>query len=296
MPARINIEQQIRKNVNVDLDDDWGLREVLKFLYHDKKWSTVEIANKIEAGRETVTRRLRENNITIRSPKRGGKLSSQKRNYPKGLFTNITHQTAYFLGLFLADGYFGESRKLKISLQKSDQQILRDISTYIFDNDYVIIKKNPTEGEQDKAKLVLYNKDYCLDVANILNISPNSTKTGKEQFVYLNPKKLTWSFIRGVFDGDGSIRVFKRNGNNKVKMTFTLASKTFLLNLQDFFNDNDIETPPKAVRKKNNAGCYELELASRSTVNRIGKKMYKNAQLKMKRKFDKFKDLRQIMA
>ena len=64
-----------------------------------------------------------------------------------------------------------------------------------------------------------------------LGITPN--KSGKERFINFNKIELQWAFLRGFFDADGHIRVFKRNGYLKARMGFT-GNREMLLDILTF--------------------------------------------------------------
>ena len=107
-------------------------------------------------------------------------------------------------------------------------------------------------------------------------IIPN--KTGKITITN-NLNKIYWKdFIRGYFDGDGS--VFKDNG---LRVNITSANKEILDDINNYFLMNNIK--PSNITKDHNNYC--IRFRSQSSIN-IYNLLYYNNCLCLKRKKEKF--------
>lgn len=104
------------------------------------------------------------------------------------------------------------------------------------------------------------------------------------------PDEYIGDFIRGYFDGDGSIILRKTKYNTYAQASFTCASKEFLDGLKDKLLDNGIESHIyKDGRATNNS--YYLRIIKRSELELLFDLMYSNnvCYTKLERKFEKFK-------
>jgi deoxyuridine 5'-triphosphate nucleotidohydrolase len=83
----------------------------------------------------------------------------------------------------------------------NDEQLLKDIKDLICPD---ISLKNKLNGLNKLKSLTFNSQQMVKDVCKWLNITPGK-KSDKVCFPDLNSNFLKWAFIRGYFDGDGSI-------------------------------------------------------------------------------------------
>lgn len=131
-----------------------------------------------------------------------------------------TEHKAYWLGFLMADGYMNLNQKsFGICLKKTDDYIIKE-----FLND---INYNGSITYSDKdARIDICSVKMCKDLIN-LHISPR--KSGCEVVPDQVPDHLLKHFVRGFFDGDGSIP------NNQKSLTFFLCSSSY--NILEDIND-----------------------------------------------------------
>ena len=107
----------------------------------------------------------------------------------------------------------------------------------------------------------------------------------KKSLILLPPKlkdELISHFIRGYFDGDGSIG--KYNGRLKFSLLGTNELLSWAL---DFFKQKGIKTTPKISKRKN---IYVLQVNSNKDIELIENILYNSSSdYYLKRKKDKFK-------
>ena len=147
-----------------------------------------------------------------------------------------TEHKAYWLGFIMADGCItrtsknGAYNRLDICLKNSDIQILNDLQKDL-ESDYPIKIKNNINKKMDFettiCELRISSKKLVDDLIKN-GISPN--KTGKEILPKTIPKELVPHFIRGYFDGDGSITVNK-------SFRVCSSSQEILISFNDFFDN-----------------------------------------------------------
>lgn len=141
------------------------------------------------------------------------KAGIQKRNYTESkqikrlyelddnFFKVQNANMAYILGFIAADGNVAlKENSISIQLQKSDEQIVQDIKNITKSTrplDYYL-----TNAGHETVKFQVWSAEWKKDLA-VYNIIPHKTFILKPP-IFLNSKYYI-DYIRGYFDGDGSI-------------------------------------------------------------------------------------------
>lgn len=112
-----------------------------------------------------------------------------------------TEEQAYLLGWIASDGTIAK-RGITITIHVKDKDCLEHLRNIICPE--LPIKSKKTKIGYNQCSLVINSNKCAVDVCNILQIS-----FGKKDKIVKMPKlaneELQWAFIRGYFDGDGSI-------------------------------------------------------------------------------------------
>lgn len=134
---------------------------------------------------------------------------------------------AYLLGFIYADGYITSKRcdkyyTLGITLSEKDRLFLQKILN-IF-NIYLNKKYEMKYQEKTKSYKILICNVELVDNLIRLGIKPQKTYSN-EDFIFTNiPDKFKRHFIRGYFDGDGTIGIYK----NKARINIVSLNKVLL--------------------------------------------------------------------
>ncbi len=226
--------------------------------------------------------------------------------YPinQNYFDEINHENAWILGFLCADGCLknnnGLNKKfrgsnnirncwwcwcLSIRLSYKDKHILEYIRNQISQtrpiHDYKTYCKD-TNKYNDCSQLDIsgLNENFVTKI-KYLGVFPN--KTGKE-FVPDIPEKYLWSWMLGLFDGDGCI--CKDRLYNSYTFGIASGSKQFLLQLKDkFFKKYHCNF----YNKKETNG-WSLRIFNQDSIKEIAQKMYENAPFCLQRKKQRFID------
>lgn len=195
---------------------------------------------------------------------------------------------AYWLGFFYADGSisnkndrYGE-QEFKLALAESDIEILEKYkedlnSTYPIRFDKSKQQNNPNHQIQ---AICCYRSQKTVDDLKKLGCVENKSLILKFPTEEQVPSQFIYHFIRGYFDGDGSIS----NYNEKYQISF-VGTKDFIMKLSQYFNGGSIL---QDTRKENS---WYFNLGGNLQVIEAYHKMYDGANRYMKRKFNKFQDL-----
>lgn len=199
---------------------------------------------------------------------------------------------AYWLGMLMADGsivYRSENSKVvSLHLNTNDKYIVeefaKDIETDLTVKDYTY-----DYGDR-KVKHDSILRIHSVKMANDLakyNIIPR--KSYKE-FGLPNIKSEYMShFIRGLFDGDGSISLIKPKDQYIHRANVTFCGNKQLVNeLYKFFKENlDMEGFIVDMNKYGN-NIFNFRLRTNDQIFKLREYMYNNATIYMKRKREKF--------
>lgn len=180
--------------------------------------SSIQISNKYNISRVAVCGLLKRRGIEIRP------LSKSMRKYSlnESFFDNIdTQEKAYFLGLLYADGYNNEKRGvIALRLSEKDKDILLKFNKTIQSN-------RPLQ--YIKTKEARWSNVYGVHISNkhVSNALKNLGCTQKKSLTITMPdieRGLMNHFIRGYYDGDGSMYVGKGKAKNNRQITITGAT------------------------------------------------------------------------
>jgi hypothetical protein len=248
-------------------------------------------ANKISTILECNPHKIGHILNKLHIPKRNP--SETKRTYQlkEDFFDTIgTEEKAYFLGFLFADGNNHISKSVvSLRLQEKDKAILEQLSSLIYldKKELGYIKpRTLCNGKYTSASIYRLNicNKHISHQLNNLGCVANKTFTLKFPDESQVPKHLVHHFIRGYFDGDGSITVI--NTPHSVKGQFTLAgNENFLLKIQNILIENCNLSKTKL---RNPGNISVLVYSGRYQLQRIRDYLYKDATIYLDRKFLKF--------
>lgn len=200
-----------------------------------------------------------------------------------------TESKAYWLGFLYADGCilpvnkYGE-QAFKLALQEKDidciEQFKKDLnSTYPIRKDVSKHNKNPNHSVQvllehrSQKTVDDLKKLGCIERKSLILTFPSENQV---------PSYLINHFIRGYFDGDGSISYSKKQ--NTYHICFTGTEK-FIKKLSSYFNGGSV------IKDKRKENSWYFNLGGNLKIIEAYNFMYNNATRYMKRKYDKFQEL-----
>lgn len=255
-------------------------QEIIR-LYTDLKYSVMKIAKQYGCGDTAIKTVLRKNNIQIRD---NNEYKSKAIN--ETYFDKIdTSEKAYILGFIYADGCLTKGNALEIKLTESDKEILEKIRKCL-DSNHKIGVYESNNGYITKNK-------YCtLSIVNkhlydsLVKCGATERKTKTLTFPKFLDEKLVSHFIRGFFDGDGS--VYEINQTKFIGCSFT-GTFDMLENIRQIC-EKEFGTKSK-VHKYKNKDIYDFKVGGKNNVIAFYKYLYKDATIFLGRKkllFDKY--------
>lgn len=243
---------------------------------------TNELSLKYKVHRSTIQRILKKNNIKLRK-------KSPKYSYNIKFFSKYTHESCYWAGFILADGCIKRNRNtISIKLSINDINHLYKFKEIIDYNGNIHINNDSTYAYID-----ISGEWFKNDLISKFDITPEKTK----YITYSSkiPNKYHSSFIRGIFDGDGSVTYY-RNTSNKRKLTISILGTYNLLdNISKIFHSEiniNKRTKNKLPKVSKRTGTYSITYAhvnSNSILNWIYSTKSTNTYLE--RKYKRWKEI-----
>ena len=207
--------------------------------------------------------------------------NKKKINY---FFDKITNeQEAYIFGLFLSDGSISKNI---VKFSQKDVAILEKVRDYIC-----------PEATINNKNLYICSKE-CYD--NLRSIYKIETDKSHQNFSIPNMEvHLKRHFIRGYFDGDGTI--YKDGKNSALRFNICSITENILKDIQEVLNSHNIETTyncenrskkifynPQGAVIKNPANMYRVKVSKKESLKRLFEFLYQDSTIFLERKHSIF--------
>lgn len=243
-----------------------------------------EIANRMES----THRRVRDLLLKIGVPLRGNRWYDYNEDY----FSKIdTSEKAYWLGFLYADGcVFSDGYKINsvtVKLSSCDKEHLISLKCAVgytgqikdrsYNATFPIKKYN---GSFKSSQLRITSKKMVKDLIT-LGCHQNKSLTVCFPNHSVVPTDFISHFIRGYFDGDGSV------STSDPQVSF-LGTYQFLEEIRNILSKT-IGTAPVKIHRHNR--IFHLHYGGRLQCKAIGEYLYKNATVWLDRKRQKFNQL-----
>ena len=199
-------------------------------MFKTGKYSGNQLSKYFPISQVAINNLLRRNGYDAKSA------SELNRKYPivEDFFDKInTEEKAYFLGFLYADGYNNTDRNsVNLSLKEDDKEILEKLNNLLqpnkplqFVNTSNQRKKQGFGNSQNQYRLIIANKHIS---QRLVELGCGKAKTHNLKFPTEEqvPSHLVRHFVRGYFDGDGSV-----SGDKQKQFSF-VGTTDFLLPLQ----------------------------------------------------------------
>lgn len=265
-------------------------QEVIDKIIYDytvNKYGLIKTGKNSGVGERIVRRVLLENKVHIRSRGEAAIVSNIQRrqfNVDDSYFSTENSNMAYLLGFLASDGTVDKkNNRIKIGLSSIDKKFLMEIKEELkYEGD---ILDYITSNGFSVSELTFTSQQIKNDLARY-NIVPNKTFTFK--FPKNLNKKYWIDFIRGYFDGDGSVSTA---GENAIKWQICSATKDVLETIVDFFYEEyHIKKVSILEQPRKNSTLYYFQYST-NAAKEIFSILYKKNSLKLPRKYLKFKEL-----
>ncbi|PIS14898.1 hypothetical protein COT64_00245 [Candidatus Shapirobacteria bacterium CG09_land_8_20_14_0_10_39_12] len=251
--------------------------EKLVELAQTGKFSAPKLAKAFKCNRKTILQVLGDNNVKLKNL---GQF--QKRIFcDDNFFNNLTLISSYWLGFIAADGCLSlKNRSITIGLALRDKSHLQKFKRAVHTNSNIFYAF-PTNS----VRISIYSGKIFDQLINF-GVTPNKSLTISKVDV---PQNLLSHFIKGVFDGDGSI-----TGKRVTHLQFMIAgNKPFLKNLQENLIKNCDINEVQLYKLSGENKAFKLQYTG-FQLFRIMEYLYKDSlpETRLKRKYEKYLKLK----
>lgn len=206
----------------------------------------------------------------------------RKYSLNENYFENIdSNNKAYVLGFIYADGSVSDYY-LSIGLSAKDVEILYFIKNELNYGGKIYNHNNKTNDREYKIFSVS-SKKIVNDLIK-LGVIKNKTYLSKELPIY--NKKYVGAFLRGFFDGDGSIYCNHNRGLFEYTVAFS-GNLSVLTQVKSILMDFNISSCKIRHRHNNDESCM-LEIKGNINIEKFYVLLYGNAEFYLKRKKERF--------
>ena len=203
-----------------------------------------------------------------------------------------TEEQAYIAGLLFADGYVSR-RQIGLRLKEVDKSLVKKIKDY-FSTEITL------QEDSVSASFVISSETACSNIKQL-----GKVKTGEHIKIPQMDKSLIRHFIRGYFDGDGTIFVC----NTKIKRfkaNICCVTTDILNEIQKELQENGISC---TINKENRKGktmrvpegtcicsfdMYRLFIRKKDSVEKFYHYLYDNCNIYMERKRKVFEENKEL--
>ena len=261
-----------KKKHNIVKEIHINIQDIIEYY---KNSSIKKTAKFFQISQEKIKKILLENNVKLKDNK-----SSKKYVYNEDYFKKIdTEDKAYWLGFICADGYINvKNKRLILELKYSDRSHIEKFKKCINSNN-PIFDYEQNLGKSSRIVITGGIFDTLYDYGF------TSNKSYELKIPYdIIPSDFIRHFIRGYFDGDGSI-YFDKN-KNKYRISF--------VSLENVLNEfkSILKIDNKLIKDKRSSVAYYLLISKEDEVNRILDYLYLNSNIYLDRKYDLYKNVK----
>ena len=228
---------------------------------------------------------LHKYNIPVRNQSEAATLSNKNREKHKNkdYFKNPNPNMAWLMGFIAADGTIRKnSNEIKIGLSIKDKEILEKIKDEL-ELETNVREYTTTEGF-DCCTLQWTCEEHKKDLAKY-SIIPQKTFSLKPPLEL--PQEYWIDYIRGYFDGDGSVNLIQ--GKN-LRWQVCSATKEIIEWIIDELNRLGVPSVNIQEQPRPNAPLYYCQYSTNST-KKIFNILYTPNSLKLERKYKHFQEI-----
>ena len=271
--------------ININTADEEFQQQIIQA--YQNGMSLRQIQNNFNVNRQTTAHFLEKRKIKTTKGNH-----HRTYNHNENFFENIdTEQKAYWLGFMFADGYISNNDnrygqdQFGISLAEQDIELLYKFKTAINATNpiHTYYRKEGTPG-QPMCRIFLTSQKTVNDLISHGCVKQKSHILQPPIGV---PEELIPHFIRGFFDGDGSISKYKQSEDKNIYLINFTTTKDMAIWLKNYFKKGSV------YKEKRREHTFYYSLGGHLQIIKFYHMLYDNASVYLQRKKDRFEELTQ---
>ena len=253
---------------------------------YEELGSSVDVGKMFNVGHKIITRILEEKGIK--------RTAAKKRQYKinESYFDNIdSPNKAYILGFLWADGCnFPKKGTVSMTLDEKDRDDLDNIRNEIGSErplEFIDYSNKHDFGYtyKNQYRLLLFSAHMCKALESI-GMVPN--KSLVVEFPILS-NELVRHFIRGLFDGDGSICRHQYKNRNSYQHTLTITSTLMICEKLVDIVQNELHINCHIYDASNHNGVTKVfNISGKNQIKKFMDWIYNESDLKLQRKYERY--------
>ena len=245
--------------------------------YLNENYTLKQLGREFGCSYGTIRNLLNKHDIDSRGNKQG---------YPRNefIFMNIdTSEKAYWLGFLYADGCVHTNRN-EVSINITDKEHVEKFKNFLGAKNHRITESKDSRWENAKTLYQLSIKDEQIH-KDLIKWGCVPQKTLVIDKIPNIPRDFISHFIRGYFDGDGSLHYLQNTDNFRI--SFTSGSKKFLEDIQKELNVMHL-----SLGHSEGTNTYQLQISGRKQVEKILNYLYQDSteDTRLDRKYNSYLD------
>lgn len=257
----------------------WTEDEVEFLKENASTMSSKDIGQELGRTQSSVSHYARRHDISLEKDHSvySDKISKSKRRYDfdEGFFSRDNSEAYYWAGALEADGCVRErgpnSHTIKLHISKDDRTWLEKFKE-------ALKAEHPIREDGDFIRLKIYSDKMFKDLGKI-GIVPRKTYKNITPNV---PKEYIYDYIRGVFDGDGSIN--KKTSKKWDEVNISFANSEAVCK----WMKEKLPFHCSFYPVKHSDVAWRLDIAADEYIEKFANLVYDDANYYMDRKHDKF--------
>ena len=261
------------------MQKEWSETEVIFLKDNYEKMSYRQIGEFLERTQSSVENKANKTGIK----------QEKKYKFNSSFFkAPLNEYSAYWVGFIAADGYISKDYKsIGISLKKDEYEHLKMFNKHLEGNvpvDFrtrkpcIFAGKNIPEREQ--CSIRIYSKEIVCDLL-VYGVTPRKSLT--LEFPKIENTSLLWCYLRGYFDGDGS--VYYDKNHNQLRTKITCGSPLFIESFRKFLNKFEIKTYVAGM---------DCGITGKKDTQIFLSNLYDNANVYLERKYKKYQNYKYL--
>ena len=258
-------------------------------LYIEEHLSTIDISNIYNIPVSTVYYTMKEIwNVNIRNYREMSKYTVNHNSFG----SISTEEQAYWLGFMYADGYISNDY-IGIALALKDISHLEKFKSFVGSNHSIKTYKTKSNDlvktENYYARILFKSSIMAKDLIKLGCVENKSLKLMFPSEELL-PQKLVKHFLRGYFDGDGSLVLSENSINFKI-----LGTSEFLQGVINVLNKNiekyDFKENLIRNSKDTDKNSFCISYGGRNKTKEVMDWIYGESSIYLDRKYEKYLEL-----
>lgn len=208
------------------------------------------------------------------------KYHSRRYRLDESFFDTWSPVMAYVLGFWFADGYMRIEKSYRVLFTSNDRQILKAIRRALRSNHPI------RKTKRDRSLSISFHSKHLY--GKLKELGGLRRKSQKMTFPH-TPDRYMRDFIRGYFDGDGSvffveyIRTKDKRLTRELRTNFTSGSRKFLESLMKILN-KELNLPLKKLGIFNAGASLRLGYGMKDSDTLLHYMYYNNFPIGLRRK------------